>query len=103
MPQIIKTIEKLPKNNQYVLAFFPSLPWKVCDAENNDHKWVVVEFVRGISIKERENLDELDERKKTYFSEDEQDDNEKPYCWSPFGSDLFFGQEATLWCDLPKT
>lgn len=92
---------KLPNDCQYVLAHFPDRPWGDRDAPNNEHKWVVVKFVRGLSKKERESLDDSDERKKRISPADEHDNNQKPYFWKPFGPGGFRGQEASCWCELP--
>jgi len=99
----IKPSEKLPKNNEYVLAFFSDSPWQDKDANNNGHKWVVVKFIRGISKKERGALADGNRRKSVYASEDECWNNEKPYYWDVFGPGSFFGQDAKLWCHLPKS
>ena len=102
MKKILRT-DRLPENGQYVLAYFPNRPWGDLDAKNNEHKLVVVKFLQGISIKERENLPDTHERKKLYSSFDEWGNNKVPYCWKPFGPGSFFGQEAEWWCELPKT
>lgn len=107
----ISTKELLPPNNTYVLAFFPESPWGDRDAANNEHKWVVVKFIQGISEKERTDMEagiitnpnyNGGKRSKFYCSEDEHGNNAKPYYWKPFGPGKFFGQEATLWMHLPS-
>ena len=99
--KIVKVTEKLPKHNQYVLAFFPSAPWNDSDAINNEHKWVVVKHIKGFSKKTREALPDYIERKIIYQTGDEWGNNTVPYEWDTFGPGSFFGQEATLWCELP--
>ena len=100
--KINDTTVALPEDGQYVLAHFPDQPWSAAGADNNEHKWVVVKFSRGISIAERESLPSSDQRKRMYISADEDGNNTKPYHWKSFGACSFFGQEATLWCELPK-
>lgn len=97
----ISTKDRLPENNQYVLARFPNMPWEDPDTDI-DHLWVVVRFVRGLSVDDRAALSDEDERKHLYSSADEYANNQCPYCWDTFGSDSFFGQEADYWCELPK-
>jgi hypothetical protein len=36
-----------------------------------------------------------------YEYEDEDGNNEKPYCFREFGPGSFFGQEVDAWCELP--
>ncbi len=102
MKKILRT-DRLPKDGQYVLAYFPDMPWDDPDAKNNHHKMVVVKFERGISVKEREALPDSDERKRMYTSADEDGNNEVPYFWDSFGPGSFFGQEAECWYELPET
>jgi len=101
MIELFSPKDKLPKNKQYVLAYFPRNTWADSDAVNDEHKWVVVKFVRGISMAERGSLPDSDERKKMYSAGDEWANNHVPYCWLPFGPGSFFGQEAELWGELP--
>jgi hypothetical protein len=99
--ELFNPSEKLPKNGEYVLAHFPSQPWHSADAKNNEHKWVVVKFVRGISIEERNKLPKTSERKNIFRVEDENGNNFVPYYWDIFGQGGFSGQEASCWCHLP--
>jgi hypothetical protein len=92
--------DKLPENNTYVLAFFPDSPWHDKSCKNDEHKFRVVKFKKGISLEERAALPE-GERKRSYYSEDEYGNNRVPYCWEEFGPGSFFGQECALWCYLP--
>ena len=100
--ELILRKQKLPKNKQYVLAYFPGRPWNDSDVGNNEHKWVVVKFVRGLSCAERASLSDTDGRKSLFRSEDEDGNNQVPYYWDTFGPDSFYGQEAECWCELPK-
>lgn len=100
--KLFKPEDRLPNHNQYVLAFFPDRPWNDEYAKNDEHKWVVVQFRRGISELERKALPVGHERKRTYRQEDEGGNNMVPYCWDTFGPGSFFGQEAELWCELPE-
>ena len=99
--EIYSRADKLPQHNQYVLAFFPDSPWHDPHSKEGKHKWVVVKFVRGISEQERDALPNTDDRKWTFRPEDEQSNNIVPYYWRPFGPGSFFGQSASLWCELP--
>ena len=98
----ISTKDRLPENNTYVLAHFPNSPWSDSDCKNGEHKWVVVKFIRGISEGEREKLDASDPRKRTYTAADEHSNNRVPYYWDTFGPGSFFGQECSVWCELPN-
>lgn len=98
---IIKRADRLPKDKQYVLAFLPDKPWFDSDAPDNEHKWVVVKFVKGLSMDEREKLPNTDKRKIEYTGADQEGNNLEPYCWHTFGPSSFFGQDVELWCELP--
>lgn len=100
--KIIDCTERLPENGQYVLAHFPDRPWSVPDCPGNKHKWVVVQFVRGTSPEEREELPHSDPRKYRTRGCDQHGNNLVPYCWNAFGPSSFFGQEASVWCALPE-
>jgi hypothetical protein len=93
---------KLPENKTYVLAYFPNMPWGDSDSKNDEHKWVVVKFIRGISQQERDSLSEHDVRKHHVFAQDEDGNNLVPYIWKAFTGFSFFGQECTKWVELPK-
>jgi len=93
--------EKLPEPNQYVLAFFPSRPWSDYSCKNDEHKWVVVKFKKGLSEDERNKLGRDNPLKKTYRREDVFGNNVLPYCWDTFGAISFFGHECAAWCELP--
>ncbi len=99
---LFKRIEKLPNNNQYVLARFQESPWGDDDAKNNEHEWVVVKFIKGITEIERDKLSDDDDRKKTYHSADEWINNREGYYWDKSGPGSFFGQECDYWCELPE-
>lgn len=99
--EVISVTEKLPENKQYVLAYAFDRPWSDRSAKKYEHLWVVVKFYRGLSIQDRKILLDENERKLIFRTEDEHDNNEKPYCWNPFGPGVFFGQEISHWCELP--
>lgn len=90
----------LPEDKEYVLAYFPDRPWE--GPENNKHKLVVVQFIKGISKEERTQLPSCCIRKTSYRSGDEYSNNLVPYAWEPFGPGSFFGQECTKWWYLPE-
>lgn len=97
--EIFLPTDKLPNNDEWVLAYFKNRPWVVSNTEQ--HKWVVVRFQAGLSVQDRKNLKDSDPRKKRYSFGDEDGNNEVPYEWEAFGPGSFFGQEATCWCYLP--
>lgn len=97
--EIFLPSDKLPNDNEYVLAYFKDRPWLV--RGTNQHKWVVVRFVKGLSVKDRDALPNSDKRKNTYTFCDEWSNNEVPYAWDALGGGQFFGQEITCWCYLP--
>lgn len=87
----ISVSDKLPEDKTYVLAIHNRGTWKD-DDDPERVNCVVVKFKRGLSLKERESL------LNTCFCEaDEGFNNTKPYCWSMFGPDCFFGQSITHW------
>ena len=101
---------ELPPNNTYVLAHFPTQPWGSSDAPNDEHKWVVVKFIQGITLLERQAMKlgllpnpayNSGFRADYYCSEDEHANNKLPYYWDSFGANSFNGQEASKWCHLP--
>ena len=100
--QIYRCSDKLPEDNQYVLAYFPHRPWQDSNAIHNEHKWRVVKFCRGISLKEREEMPENFERKHYIISADQHGNNLVPFNWQEFGPSSFFGQEAHFWIELPQ-
>lgn len=97
---IYDTNQQLPNDNEYVLAYFPNRPWT--SPNTQQHKWVVVQFRKGLSKLERNLLANDNPRKKTYSFGDEEGNNLVPYKWDTFGTSSFFGQEASCWCHLPN-
>ena len=103
----IKRISKgqMPPADKYILIYVPDSPWIDSDDEHGVF-WVVAKCVYGISAAERKALAKSDkwqdrDRAKRYRPEDEDGNNEKPYCFSEFGPASFFGQEVNAWCELP--
>lgn len=94
----ISTNEQLPPAGKYVFARHKRATWIDRDDQENVNV-VVVKRVEGISLAEREKIN--DERAKIYRSEDESHNNRKPYNWQAFGPDSFFGQEITHWMAIP--
>lgn len=86
----ISVDEKLPKDKTYVLAIHNRGTWKDQDDPERVNV-VVVKFVRGLSEEERMSGN------RTYTPADEGFNNEKPYYWSRFGPDCFFGQSIIYW------
>jgi hypothetical protein len=96
---------QMPPANQYVLIYVPDRPWHDSD-DMYGVFWKVAKCVHGISMAERAVLAKSDDyfdrkRAKTYRREDEQGNNQKPYCFEEFGPDYHFGQEVDMWCELP--
>jgi hypothetical protein len=91
-----KPKEKLPPPNTYVLIHVPDRPW-IDDDDDTGVFFKVAKFVKGISKKERGLLSNEDERKITYYPEDEFGNNHKGYSWKEFGPGEFFGQEVKCW------
>ncbi len=93
--------DKLPPDRTYVLVHYTGGNW-----HDKDHQagceWKVAKFIRGISKATRAAMFESD-RKAMYYSEDEQGNNQKPYCWDEFGSGKLFGQDVDFWALLPVT
>ena len=97
---IYDTKQELPNDNEYVLAYFPHRPWS--SPNTQQHKWVVVQFIKGLSKSDRNLLSDDNPRKRTYSFGDEEGNNLVPYEWDTFGPGSFFGQEASCWCHLPN-
>ena len=93
-----QTNEKLPNHGDYVLAFFPNRKGYDRHARNNEHKWAVVKFIRGIDTFEREKLSDDSFRKIDFRPEDLHGDNTVPYFWEMFCGHSFNGQEVSCWC-----
>lgn len=92
----IKTKDRLPNDNQYVLAHLTITNWG--KDEGQYHK--VVKFKKGISKEGRNRLSPSDIRKKTYRSFDEWANNKEAYGWDEFGPGFQFGQDVDKWCEL---
>ena len=83
--------DRLPDDRTYVLAIHNRGTWKDGD-DSVRVNCVVVKFKRGLSKEER-----LLNGCASYCDADEGFNNAKPYCWSSFGPDCFFGQSITYW------
>ena len=108
----------LPPIREYVLARHNRGTWYDSDDQDNVN-CVVVKLVKGITEEEREQMKrgEIDDpkiattisgkpwpspRSSLYGPEDQHGNNRKPYYWSQFGPDQFFGQSITHWMLIPK-
>lgn len=91
--------ENPPRDGQYVLVKLLKDNWIADD--KGDHYFKVVQFVRGLSLAEREALPDTDRAKYSFCSADVHGNNLRPYCWDTFGPSCYFGQEATHYWDLP--
>lgn len=97
----ISVEERLPEINKYVLAKHKRGTWHDDDDKKNVN-CVVVKLKKGISLNDREKLSLMNHPlSKVYKAEDEHGNNLVPYAWFTFGPDYFFGQEITLWCEIP--
>ena len=91
----------LPKDRTYVLAKHLVKTWIDKD-DQAGVSWIVVKFIRGLSLADREKLADDDERKRIWKPEDEGNGNNRvPYLWKPFGSGEFFGHAIECWTSLP--
>lgn len=98
----IKSEDKLPPEGKYVLGRHNRGTWHDGSDQANVN-CVVVKLIRGISMEEREKMRiKLPPRANIYKPEDEHSNNEKPYYWSSFGPDSFFGQTVTHWLPIPE-
>ena len=91
----IKTTDKLPPERKYVIGK-TTARWKDEDDPENVNV-IVVKLIKGISLKERSELDNSDQRKKLFSASDEWGNNERPYNWETFGPTNFFGQDVIEW------
>ena len=92
----IKTKNKLPPKEKYVLGRHNRGTW-IDDDDQNNVNCVVVKLKKGISQEERSKLPDTDERKRLFTSDDEFLNNLVPYSFHTFGTDHFFGQSITHW------
>jgi hypothetical protein len=90
--------DELPQDGEWVLGYFPDMPWGAGD-EKWRHKCSVVRFVRGLSIEGRGNHPDR-ERARYHHSEDEGSNNKRPFNWQTFGAMSMFGQECAKWARL---
>jgi len=114
----ISTEDKLPKAGKYVLARHNRGTWGDKDDQENVN-CVVVKLVEGITEAMRDKMKQgmlpdyevqssfsshplKSKRSQIYRSEDEHGNNLKPYYWSQFGPDSFFGQSITYWMYIPS-
>ena len=80
--KLISVNEKLPDDNQYVLAHLVIDNWHDDDGDPNGNRyWQVLKFVRG--------------------SHEDEDDTDS-YYWEEFGPDEFEADEVDFWCELPN-
>lgn len=97
----ISTAERLPEEGKYVLAIHNRGTWH--DSTDQEHvNFVIVKLIKGLSKSQREFLPDYDLRKRLYKAEDEEGNNLKPYNWTEFGPNNFFGQDITHWMPLPE-
>jgi hypothetical protein len=97
----IITDKDLPPANKYVIGKHNRGTWIDSDDQKNVNT-VIVKLVKGISMDQRAKLNYNDPRKRHYMSADEWGNNYRAYNWQTFGSDEFFGQSITHWCEIPE-
>lgn len=114
----ISVKDRLPEENQYVLAHVTLTNWGDKDDPTGNRYWKVVKFTRGISMMEREQMKidspEIPEshpsipnmlvyrsRAYSFHNADEHGNNKVPYKWDEFGPGGYFGQDVDYWCELP--
>ena len=93
--------DKLPENNTYVLVHYTGGNWR----DRHDQagcEWTVAKFVRGISLEERKAMPVCD-RKKTYRTGDEWQNNHLPFAWDEHGPMTLFGQDVDYWAPIANT
>lgn len=94
----IKTIKDLPPEGLFVLAVQRSIWGR--NAEDLAKRFLVVLRVeKGLSKKDREHMDDCD-RKRTFCTADEADNNLVPWYWHGDGPMGYFGQEVTHWVEV---
>lgn len=94
----ISTDDELPPENTYVLGYYNGDNWD--DPDDPEQVYcVVVKFVKGISLAEREAMPDCD-RKRQYHNEDQHDNNVLPYSWKTFGPSTFYSQYIKFWKPL---
>lgn len=98
----INVKDRLPRNNQYVLAHITRDNWRDSDDPEGDRYFRVVKFKKGLSEEKRSALPSNHPRKNSYRSEDVGGNNQVPYGWDEFGPGSYFGQEVDFWFELPK-
>ena len=118
-------LDKLPKNNQYVLIHLTITNWGDNDDPHGNRYWRVAKFVKGISEEDRLKMKSGDtddpaetwytcptppgdwiehksKRSSVYKSGDVCGNNLVPYKWDEFGPSSHFGQDVDYWCELPE-
>ena len=100
--QIKAVADVLPEPNQYVLAHLTHGNWVDGEDPTGNRYWVVVKFVRGISLEQRERLPDDDPQKYAFRNCDAFGNNVEAYCWEEFGPGHFFGHEVDFWSELPQ-
>ncbi len=110
----IKSEKDLPKVGKYVLVRHNIGTWHDSTDQENVN-CVVAKLVKGLSVKEREEMKGTEKdyqdipaedhgfykisglRSDTYKQGDEEGNNTVPWAWNTFGIDSFFGQSITHW------
>lgn len=96
----IKTTYRLPEEGQQCICLRNQTNW--LDGNGGAIHHVLAFFRKGLSQEDRDKLPDTDERKRTYCSEDEWNNNLVPYRWEQFGPGSQFGQDISYWAPAPE-
>ena len=88
----------LPVDGTWVFAHYNGDNW----GEDLGQYWVVAQFIRGLTIADREALEDTDPRKGRLAPQDEHDNNKRPFYWDQWGSSKRFGQDVDYWMAIPE-
>ncbi len=88
----INVEDRLPDNNEYVLAIYNGGNWLSGGKSEGNHTYRVCQFVKGKT--KEENLTG------SWTFGDEGFNNQKPYAWLTTGPLRLFGQDVTYWMPL---
>ena len=99
----ISVEDRLPVDRTWVLSHYSGDNWGPGGAVNpGGQYWVVAQFIRGLSIADREALSDTHPLKRVWTRPDEYGNNQRPYCWNEFGPGSQFGQDVDYWMALPE-
>ena len=104
----IKSEDELPPEGKYVIGKHNRGTW-VSGTDQENVNTVIVKLEKGYTEKQRIEIKNdpnatSEEKYNASFSNppNQYGNNEKPYGWSTFGPDYFFGQNITHWAYIPE-